>query len=151
MKSNKAIVLSKVTNSYKLTLKKIQKLYVNRDALTKIIADKEILKDIGFWRNDVIHAWCLSGDTAQSDKDREYGTFNEFWLGIYDLDAPAYKGAVRATCSAWGGMAHYKFNEFFLAKDIEHKDDLIIQEKLLQAVNTLIDKGVLMLSSEQIK
>lgn len=40
-------------------------------------------------------------------------------------------------------MCNYKFNNFFDYREIEHEQDLEIQEKLLEKINYLIDKGIL--------
>lgn len=84
----------------------------------------------------------MCGDTAHSSKDYKYGTYNEYWIGIYDQDAPAYKSKIRYTVYSYGGMCKYNFKSFFSEKDIQHKDDIEIQEKLLERVNWLIDEGI---------
>jgi hypothetical protein len=44
-----------------------------------------------------------------------------------------------------GGMSTYKFNKFFRSEDIEHENDLKVQEDLLKTVNNLIDEGILVM------
>lgn len=123
-----------VENKYNLTMKDVRQLTV---------ADRSQVKEPLFWRNNVVEAWCLSGTTLQSKADSRFGSYNEFWIGIYDEDAKAYKGKFRVTCSAYGGMANYAFKKFFDPKEIDNEQDLLLQEKLLENVNLLIDKGIL--------
>lgn len=122
----------KVKNKYNLTPAIIRKLKVNREKISE--------KD--FWRNNVISAWCLSGNTASCSGDYEFCTYNEYWLGVYDEDAKSYAGKIRVNFSAYGGMANYNINKFFNEKDIEHEDDLKIQEIFIEKMNKLIDEGV---------
>ncbi|WP_368315306.1 hypothetical protein [Mediterraneibacter gnavus] len=42
-------------------------------------------------------------------------------------------------------MSTYKFNKFFRFEDIEHENDLKVQEDLLKTVNNLIDEGILVM------
>lgn len=122
-----------VENKYNLTMAKIQKLK---------IADRSQIGKPLFWRNDVIGAWCIVG-SAGSDTDIRFGTDNEFWIGIYDLNAKSYAGKFRVHLTSYGGMCNYKFNQFFREKDIENNNDLLIQEKFLSKINELIDLGIL--------
>ena len=123
----------KVKNKYNLTPAKIKKMKFNR----------ELINNELFWRNDVISAWCLSGNTAKCSKDYEFCTYNEFWLGIYDDDAKAYAGKIRLSFSCYGGMGHYNFKKFYDFSEIENEDDLAVQELCLKAINELIDKKIL--------
>lgn len=122
-----------VENKYNLTMAKIRKLK---------IADRSQIGKPLFWRNDVIGAWCIVG-AAGSDMDIQFGTDNEFWIGIYDDNAKAYAGKLRVRLTSYGGMCGYKFNQFFKEKDIENDNDLLIQEKFLSKINELIDLGIL--------
>lgn len=124
-----------VPNIYGLTVPLIQHLRVDRSKIT----------GKPFWRNDVISAWCLSGSTAQCAADEEYGTTNEYWLGVYDEDAKAYAGKIRVHFSAYGGMCEYLFREFYNPYDIENEMDLRVQEQFLQVMNDLIERGVFMM------
>ena len=123
----------KVENKYNLTMKKTNKLSVG---------DESKIKESLFWRNNVINAWCISG-TVGTDKDIQYGTDNEFWICIYDK--PYYNSRIRVYCNCLGGMSTYKFNKFFRSEDIEHENDLKVQEDLLKTVNNLIDEGILVM------
>lgn len=122
-----------VVNRYNLTIPKIRKLKVT---------DRDKIHPPLFWRNPLIKAWCVSGH-AGTEKDREFGTDNGFWIGIYDINAPAYAGKFRVDFSSYGGMCGYKFRSFFNPKDIDNENDLLIQEKFLYTINHLIDIGVL--------
>lgn len=124
----------KVANKYHLTFSDIRKLE---------IGDRSKIKEPLFWRNDVIHAWCISETTTLTPDDSLYGTYNDYWIGIYGEDAKVKK--LRVNCSAFGGMCSYKFQRFFERKEIESEIDLEIQEKLLAKINELIDKGILMI------
>lgn len=122
----------KVENKYNLTPAIIRKLKVNRDKINENY----------FWRNDVISAWCLSENTSTCDKDYEFCTYNEYWLGVYDEDAKSYAGKIRVNFHAYGGMCSYNFKKFFNAQEIENDDDLKIQEMFIKKINELIDEGV---------
>lgn len=121
---------SKVENKYNLKPKDIQR---------AIILKPEALHEPPFWRNNVIHAWCLSGGAGRG----VYGGYdNEFWIGFYDQDAPAYKGKIRTYCTAWEGMCSYDFKTFFNPSEIENEIDFELQEKLLETLNWLIDSEI---------
>ena len=120
-----------VKNKYNLNMKDIKSL--------KIKDRTKISKPL-FWRNNIVKAWCISGNTIKNRKDEEYGTYNDFWIGIFDNDK------IKVDCSAYGGMANYNFTEFFNYNEIEYEMDLEIQEKLLETVNSLIDDGILEIS-----
>ena len=106
-----------VDNKYNLTMAKIRRLK---------IADRSKVCEPLFWRNDVIEAWCICGSSG-NDMDRRFATNNEFWIGIYDLNAKAYAGKFRVSLSSYGGMCGYEFNKFFDVKDIDNEQDLEIQ------------------------
>ena len=123
----------KVKNKYNLTPVMIRKLGVNREKVGEPI----------FWRNNVIDAWCISATTIKNPRDDEFGTYNEFWLGIYDENAKAYAGKIRFNFNAYGGMCDYKITKFYKESEIENLLDLEIQEKALSILNDLIDKQIL--------
>lgn len=123
----------KVQNKYNLTMSDIRNLE---------IGDRTKIKEPLFWRNHVIHAWCISETTIKTPNDSRYGTYNEYWIGIYDEDAKN-KRKLRVNCSALGGMCSYRFSTFFSKRDITSEQDLEIQEKLLAKINELIDEGIL--------
>lgn len=115
-----------VKNKYNLTIKDIKKLK---------IGDRSKIIEPLFWRNDVISAWCILERIAN----------NEFWLGIYDDDAPAYKGKIKIDFTSYDGMFRYKFNKFFKIDDMEDEADLVIQERALRKINELIDNKILII------
>ena len=127
-----------VNNKYNLTMAKIRRL--------KVVDRSKVCKPL-FWRNDVIGAWCIIG-SAGSDMDIQFGTDNEFWIGIYGDNAKTYAGKFRVHLTSYSRMCDYKFNQFFREKDIENDNDLLIQEKFLSKINELIDCGVLAFNTE---
>lgn len=127
-----------VPNKYNLTPALIRKLRVNRT----------MIQQKPFWRNNVISAWCLSGTTIGNTADNKYGTYNDYWLGVYDEDAKTYAGKIRVTFSAYGGMCDYRFKKFYDPKDIENELDLRVQEMFLAVMNRLIDGGVFLLPQD---
>ena len=129
----------KVLNKYNLKPKDITK---------AIVLDYNRLTEKPFWRNDIIGAWCLSGDTIKCSEDDEYGCYNEYWIGFYDKDAKAYAGKIRLSCSSYGGMCGYNFKSFYNEKEIGSAIDLEIQEKLLERINWLIDEKIIEIRKE---
>jgi hypothetical protein len=122
-----------VINKYNLTLKDIKNLK---------ILDRSKIKSPLFWRNDVVKAWCISGDTARTADDSRYGTYSDYWIGIYDEDCNI-KRKLKVSLSSHGGMCGYNFNTFFDSRTIENEHGLRVQEMLLESVNKLIDEGIL--------
>lgn len=124
----------KVENKYNLKPKDIQK--------AKILKPDRF-KKAPFWRNNIINAYCLSGNVCPHKKD-PYGTFDlGYWIGFYDDDAKAYAGKIRLDCSCFGGMCKYEFKNFFDEKEIENEWYLELQEKLLSTINWLIDEAII--------
>lgn len=124
----------KIKNKYNLTIKDIKHLK---------IGDRTKFHEPEFWYNNVVNAWCISGDTAKNSADLEYLTYDEFWIGFYDETAKSCAGKFEISFDSYGGMCGYNFNEFYRSQDIENIDDLEIQEKFLEKINWLIDEGVL--------
>lgn len=124
---------TKIPNKYNLTISDIRKLVVN---------DRSLVGAPKFWRNDVIKAWCLI-EHFGTVEDERCGADNEFWIGIYDEDAPAYAGKFRFTFSTYGGMCGYNFTEFFRPEDIDNEMDYQLQKKFLEMVTEFIDQGIL--------
>lgn len=125
----------KIKNKYNLKFKDIKKLKIK---------DRSKIKSPLFWRNNVVKAWCISETTIQTKEDELYSSYNDYWIGIFDEDS-SRKQKIVVKCSAYGGMANYNFKEFFNYKEIEHEDDLLIQEKLLNKINYLLDNDILSL------
>lgn len=124
----------KVKNKYVLNIPQIRKLQVG---------DRSKIASPLFWRNDVIEAWCITG--VADPENEKWGDESSYWIGIYDDDAKAYAGKFRFSLETYGGMCSYRFTEFFRGKDIEREIDLILQEKFLEKINDLIDKGILVI------
>lgn len=134
MQANKYVMREpKVENKYDLTISQIKELR---------IADRSKIKEKRFWRNEQIHAWCLSGH-AGTKKDEEFCTDDEYWMEFYDEDATKYAGAFRFDFTTYGGMYGYNFEEFFRQDNIECENDLKIQELFLKRINWLLDEGIL--------
>ena len=125
---SKVLRKPKVENKYNLTIDKIKKLK---------IGDRSKICEPLFWRNNVISAWCIT------DSIGPYFNETSFWIGIYDEDAPSYKGKLRFSFETYGGMCGYNFNTFYNSRTIESDSDLRIQELFLEKVNLLLDEGVL--------
>lgn len=123
----------RVKNKYNLTISKIKKLKIK---------DRSQVCEPLFCRNNVISAWCIHGH-AGTDADVNFCTDNEFFIGVYDEDAPAYAGKFRVSFDCYGGMCSYKFEKFFQPQDIGYLNDLLIQERFLEKINELLDKGIL--------
>ena len=70
----------RVKNKYNLTISKIKKLKIK---------DRSQVCEPLLCRNNVISSWCIHGH-AGTDADVSFCTDNEFFIGIYDEDAPAY-------------------------------------------------------------
>ena len=115
----------KVENKYNLKFSDLQKLKCNTT------------KPPTFWRNTVINAWCFGENSAMSKEDRKYGGYDEYIITVYD------NGRVEVICSSFGGMCGYNFEDFFSPDSIKNIHDLVIQEKLMAKINSLIDDGIL--------
>jgi hypothetical protein len=130
------VVKHKVKNKYKIQ---------PNDFENFVVIDRKQLKEPLFWRNNVVSAWCISVDTIKNLADEEYGTYNSFWLGIFDEDAEENAGKVCMNFSAYGGMCSYNFDRFFEEDGIENPIDLEIQEKAMAVLNNLLDKKIIKL------
>lgn len=120
----------RVKNKHNLTIKDIENLKVG---------NYELVKPPLFWWNNVISAWCIS-DSVESE--------NTFWIGIYPQNAPKNSGEFKFYLDCYEGRCFYTFKEFYVPEEIENKYDLMIQEKFLEKINELIDKGILVKSQE---
>lgn len=118
-------------NKYNLTPKDIRYLIPDREKITKK----------PFWRNNIVSAWCLSGNTIHNSYEDDFMVYNEYWLGVYDTDSKAYAGKVRFEFLSFGGMCRYNITTFLNPDEIENNHDLEIQVKFLNQINELIDNG----------
>ena len=116
----------KVPNKYNLKPSDIRKM---------VVIDRNRLQENPFWRNDVIHAWCLTDGAGKG----LYDSMNDYWIGFYDENAPAYAGKTRFSVSTYG------------PSDIDNLADLEIQEKLLGRMNWLLDEGIVKIDGLEIK
>lgn len=123
----------KVSNKYNLTIDKIKKLKVNE-------SKRNLICESLFWRNNVISAWCICESFGHPEISIEY------WMGIYDVDAKAYKGKFKFYFTSYGGMCSYTFKKFFDYAEIENELDLCVQEAFLEKINYLIDNQILIFS-----
>lgn len=130
---------SVVKNKYNLTYSGVKKLKVG---------NRELVNSHLFWRNEIIKAWCITGYTGNNSF---YRGENEYWIGIYDEDAPFFAGQFRFELTSYGGMCGYTFNKFFDKEDIECGDDLLIQEMFLNKINQLIDLGILIKGGSNVR
>ncbi len=115
----------RVENKYNLKPKDIERAE---------ILNRERLKEKPFRRNDVVKAWSLSewiGDEA----DRKFCTGNEYRILFYD------SGKIKLSCTCME-LLSYNFKTFFDPNEIDHENDLILQEKLLNRFNWLIDERI---------
>lgn len=120
----------RVENKYNLKPKDIQK---------AVVLDYERIQQYPFWRNNIVSAWCLSGESRKN----QYGDYmDSYWIGFYDSDAKAYAGKIRLRCCTMEDMCSYNFKKFFDPKEIVCEADLEIQEKLLERINWLIDERI---------
>ena len=115
----------RVENKYNLKPKDIERAEV---------LDRDRLKEEPFWRNDVVKAWCLSEWFGDED-DRKFGSGNEYDIAFYD------SGEIELFCSCTRVIS-YNFKTFFNQNEIDHENDLILQEKLLDTLNWLIDERI---------
>ena len=117
--------------------KSLNKYGLTPKAIKNLIPNKDKIQEKPFWRNNAISAWCLSDNTIHHAENIVYSMYDEYWLGVYDID-----GEVEFHLYSYGGMCKYHPSEFLKPDEIENKDDLEIQVKFLKRINQLIDDGV---------
>ena len=116
-----------IENKYNLSISSIKNLQ---------IGDRSKICEPLFWHNDNTKSWNIYGSVGKYED-------SEFFLAIYDEDAPKYKGEFRFNFSTYMGMCAYIFENFYDESEIENNYDWQIQEKFLGVINKLIDKGIL--------
>ena len=119
----------RIENKYNLKPKDIER---------AIILDRERLKEEPFWRNDALKAWCLSwciSEWVDDEEGRTLNSRNEYTIVFYD------SGEIKLFCTCMGLFA-YNFKTFFDPGKMETINDLILQEKLLDRLNWLIDERI---------
>ncbi len=127
-------VMKEFPNKYRLTPKSIKRLRVK---------DWERLKE-KTWHNAAIgNCWChVCGCNHPGEP---YDGFNEFWIGFYE------NGKIDYNFMAWGGMAVYRFDEFYDIGQIENQKDMRVQANALRYLNALIDEGIVEAGSNEPK
>ena len=131
-----------VENKYELDAKKIYSLKVGKlDSLEKY----------GFWRNEVLGAWCCIVKLGDTDRFHD----NTFWIGIYDKEVNRLnfeykeskfhkkKTRINFKFYVYGECIEQYITKFYRPKDIKNELDLVIQEKFLETMNKLIDNKIL--------
>lgn len=114
----------KIPNKYELTMRKVRRLEV---------FDEKALHEPPFWRNDITKSYnfIISMPTCRDA---------EIFICVYDKPFRQHK--VHVNVYYHDGMMEYKFNRFFDPYEIKDTIDLRVQERTLEALNELIDKGV---------
>lgn len=120
----------KVENKYNLKFSDLQKLKCNTT------------KPPTFWRNTVINAWCFNETSIMSKADREYGNYDEYSIIARDNGKVEVVCASYGSKSCWFTLCGYNFEDFFSPDSMENIHDLVIQEKLMTKINSLIDDGI---------
>ena len=92
-----------------------------------------------FTYNEKKHVWYICESTAPAGTEG----YNDYWLGIYDEDAPNHAGNLLIYMHGFGGSCVYCIETFFNQKDIDSEGALRAQELLLHKLNELIRDGVL--------
>ena len=118
-------------NKYDLSTRDIRNLRIGR---------RDLINPNLFWWNSLISAWFITGNDNSKNVNSNH---NEFWITIYDINAPRHAGKFTFNITRSNGVHRYFFDEFYNPDDIESENDLVIQEKFLNAINQLIDMGIL--------
>ena len=121
----------RVKNKYSLTIHDIQKLRIGR---------RDLITPNLFWWNSLTSAWFITSSDNSKDTISNH---NDFWITIYDVNAPRNAGKFTFNITRSNGLQQYCFEEFYNPNDIDSANDLIIQEKFLNTINQLIDMGIL--------
>ncbi len=123
-----------VNNKYKLTPADFKNLHVG---------DRSKLGEPLFHRNEVIHAWMVSGGYNQFKAmigGIPYKNRTEFFIIFSDG-----KDTVRVSFSSKDGMCGYEFSEFFKEDEMDAEHDLLTQEECLYYLNLFLDRGIITL------
>ena len=121
-------LIEQYPNKYNLTPRGIKNLK---------ILDWERLKKKTWHNNAMLSGnwWChLEGSNLNGKYDDE----DEFWIGFNETN-----NKIDCHFTSYGGMCHYRFNEFYKACDIENKYDMNVQVNAIRWLNEMIDKGIL--------
>ena len=140
----------KVENKYGLTFKDLLNLKVgNRDILERLFGSYENLKIIkdgnptlleklyGSY-NEYVYAWVIHDATSDQFCECEY------YIHIYDDNAPKHAGEVEIKFVCYMGMCGFGFNNFYVPEEVQNDVyRLEIQEKFMEIINLLLDEGAL--------
>ena len=94
---------AKVENKYNLKFNDLKKLKV-------IISNNKKPPTFSRCVNN-IKGWQFSENTAKTKADREYASYSSYQIIIYDEGIK--KDRVEVTCSAFGDICNYLFDEFW--------------------------------------
>lgn len=97
--------------------------------------------ELGFWRNDVINAWCMSKTIGDAD-DRKYGSEADWWIGIYDK--PLRKKSFHYNFNCMGGMCSLTFDKFDDNQKFEHLEKEVLIS-FIKTITKLIDENIIRL------
>lgn len=121
-------LIEEYPNKYNLTPKSIKKLKILDWARLKMAT----------WRNDAMSSgswWChLEGSNLKGRYEDE----DEFWIGFNEVN-----NKIDYSFTAYGGMCHYRFDEFYNIYDIENKYDMNVQANAIRWLNKMIDEKIL--------
>ena len=97
------------------------------------VFDEKALHEPPFWRNEITKSYnfIVSMPTCRDA---------EIFICVYDK--PFRKHRVHVNVYYYDGMTEYKFKRFFDTYEIEDNIDRRVQERTLEVLNELIDKGV---------
>lgn len=133
----------RVENRYSLTIEDIKNLK---------IGNRELIGPPLFYWNDIIYMWYIL------DFSEDIWDDTSFWLGVFtekttpedklgaNIHEINFSNEFAFNFSSHGGMCKYTFNTFYAPEEIPTEEHLVIQEKFLEKINELIDKGVLVRS-----
>lgn len=122
----------RIRNKYGLKVSDINRIFVK---------DWDRLKELCYY-NPNFEAWTISMNTIRTEKDILNRTYNRFDLKFFDKNASKYSNKVLLDCKLSNGEK-YDFKSFYNEKDISEDIDLVIQEKLLNVLNTLISEQII--------
>lgn len=124
-------LIKKYPNKYGFTPKNIKTVQIlDWDKLKKHTWYNEAMKKTGHW-------WChFEGNQPTLLKFLDNG--DEFWIGFREED-----NKVDCHFSCFGGMAWYRFDEFYNAEEIENIFDMQVQIYAIRYLNMLVEEGII--------
>ena len=101
--------------------------------------------EMGFWRNNVINAWCM-GQSFGTKDDFKYVSESDWWIGIYDK--PYRTKLFHYNMNCMGGMCSLKFSKFNDKQEFEHNEkELLIS--FIETINNLIDNHIIKVGEKE--